>query len=326
MFLNGMYAILQTDKTKKKLTKYQNNLEFTNTYVQLLNLAGDIFEWKNLPETCDSRLMEAALLFRGYMAFYRDKDGKIWSYSAGPGGELTRYGYPSKGYLYALNGEVAQCEFYWPFMDNQNANGVLCLDNKYGYPMINYIVRGAERIADARRALDVAAQNSKRPYIFRGTEEQVNTIKNIYNDIQNNEPFLIIDDAVNMNTASTLGTNFSESTIKELWDYFINTRNDVLNSLGINTKSNNDKKERMTTTEITGDIEYTEKQQDYRLQQRKEFCDRVNEAFGLNISVDFKQSSLDLMAMEAQAMAQAQNPMGGNANEQDTKSNNNRQD
>lgn len=320
MFYNGIYGILPTDKTKKKLTKFQNNMEFANTFNQLINLALDIYEWKNLPETCDSRLMEAALLWRGYMAFYEDENGSIWSYSAGPGGELTRYGYPSKGYLYALNGVVEQCNFYWPFMDNADANGVLCLDNKMGYPTINYIIRGAERIADARRALDVAAKNSKRPFVFSGTEEQVGTIKSIYNDMDNNEPFLIVDEEqLGTLKPSIMSTNFHEGSIKELWDYYINTRNDVLNSLGINTKANNDKKERMNVTETLGDLEYTEKQQDYRLEERKAFCERVNEAFGLDISVDYKQSSLELMAMEAQA----QNPMGGNNDEQNTKSDNN---
>lgn len=323
MFYNGLYGILPTDKTKKKLAERQNNIEFFNTFNQLLNLSLDIFEWDNLPDTCDPRLMEAALLWRGYMAFFKDKDGTVWSYSAGPGGELTRYGYPSKGYLYALNGVVEQCKFYWPFMDNSEANGVLCLDNKMGYPMINYIMRGAERIADARRALDVAANNSKRPFIFTGTEEQVDTIKSIYNDMLNNQPYLIVnDDAMTTDKPGVLNTNFHEGSMKELWDYYINTRNDVLNSLGINTKSNSDKKERMTTTETMGEIEYTEKQQDYRLEERKKFCDRVNEAFGLNISVDYKQSSLELMQMQAQAL----NPMvGGNTNEKNIQSSNSRQ-
>lgn len=302
MYNFGLYTILPTDKTKKKLTKLQNNLEFQNTFNQLLNLSTDIFEWKNLPETCDARMMESALLWRGYMAFYKDKNDNIWSYSAGPGGMLTKYGYPSNGYLYALNGEVEQCKFFWDFMDNEDADGVLCLDNKMGYPMINYIIRGAERIADARRALDVAAQNSKRPYIFTGTEEQVNTIKNIYNDMQNNDPFLVITEGtLDTLKPAIMNTNFHEGSIKELWDYYINTRNDVLNMLGINTKSNNDKKERMTVGESMGDVEYTEKQQNYRLEERKAFCDRVNKAFGLNIDVDYKQDSLEMMMLEAQA-------------------------
>ena len=317
MFYKGLYGILPTDKTKKNLTKFQNNIEFTNVLNNLLNLSLDIYKWKNLPDTCDERLMESALLFRGYMALYKDSNGTVWSYSAGPGGELTRYGYPSKGYLYALNGEVEQCNLYWPFMDNADANGVLCLDNKMGYPMINEIIQGAYRISDAKRSLDTIAKHIKRPFIFAGSQEQVDAMKSIYNDIDNNEPFLIVDDEQMMSLkATTLSTNIESGAIKEAWDYYINTRNDVLNRLGINTKSNNDKKERMTTTETLGDLEFTQKQQDYRLEERQKFCDRVNEAFGLNISVDYKQSAAEIM------MQQNQLSQGGN-NEQDTSTSNN---
>ena len=317
MFYKGLYGILPTDKTKKVLTKFQNNIEFTNVLNNLINLSLDIYEWKNLPNTCDERLMESTLLFRGYMALYKDANGTVWSYSAGPGGELTRYGYPSKGYLYALNGVVEQCNFYWPFMDNADANGVLCLDNKMGYPMINEIIQGAYRISDAKRSLDTIAKHIKRPFIFAGTQEQIDSLKAIYNDINNNEPFLIVDNEQIMAIkATTLSTNIESGVIKEAWDYYINTRNDVLNRLGINTKSNNDKKERMTTTETLGDLEFTQKQQDYRLEERQKFCDRVNEAFGLNISVDYRQSAAEIMMQQNQLM------LGGN-DEQDTKTSDN---
>lgn len=317
----GIYGMLPTDKSKKKLAQFQNNLEFQNTFNQLVNMALDIFEWSNLPETCDPRMIETALLWRGYCAFYKDKNGVIWSYSAGPGGELTKYGYPNKGYLYALNGTTEQCKFYWPFMDNSDADGVLCLDNKLGYPMINYIIRGAERIADARRALDVAAQNSKRPYIFAGTEEQVNTIKELYNDIANNQPYLIVDENnINGIKPIILNTNANSTPIKDLWSYYLNTKSDVLQSIGINVNQNTDKKERMTTTEVRGDLELTEKQQDYRLEERQAFCDRVNEAFGLNISVDYKYDPVE----EIKELMAAQSGMvGGNDNEQDSKSDDN---
>lgn len=313
----GIYGIMPTDRTKKKLATFQNNLEFQNTFNLLVNMALNQFEWKGLPETCDPRMMEMALLWRSYMAFYKDKQDNIWSYSAGPGGMLTKYGYPSTAYLYALNGEVEQAKIYWPYMDNTDANGVLCLDNKMNYPMINYIIRGAERISDAKRALDVAANNSKRPFIFTGTEEQVKTITDIYNDMTNNQPFLIVTSSnLDALKPAVMSTNFHEGSMKELWDYYKNTFNDVLQMMGIQVNDNNDKKERMTTGEVAGNVNYVQRTQDYRLEERQKFCDRVNEAFGLNISVDYKN---DLML-------DLQNAMGGNENnEQDAQPSDNRQ-
>lgn len=290
----GIYNVLPTDKTKKQLAKHQNNLEFQNVFMTLSNMCLNIFEWKGLPDTCDPRLMEFALLYRGFMAFYRDNAGNIWSYSAGPGGELTKYGYPNKGYLYALNGTVEQCQFYWPFMDNTNANGVLCLDSKLHYPFINYIVRGAERVSDAKRAIDVALQNAKRPYIFSGTEEQCATIKSIYNDIANNEPYIIVDDStINTVKPTSLNTYPNATPIKDLWDVYKNVYADVLETMGIQVNDQSDKKERMTIQEVSGNLSLVKRTQDFRLEERQAFCERVNEAFGLNVSVDYKNDILE---------------------------------
>lgn len=303
--INGFYGILPTDKTKKKLAEKQNNIEFNNTFNNLLNLAENRFEYDGLPDTFDTRLFESALIWRGYAAGEKDEADNIWSWSAGPGGILTRYGYPSEGYLYALNGETKHEKFYWKFMDNTDAKAVLCLNDRHGYPSIFRIMRGAERIADARRALDVAANNSKRPFVFSGTEEQAKTIQSIYNDMQNNQPYIIVQSKqVGALQPAVMSTNFHEGSMKELWDYYINTRNDVLNELGIITKSNNDKKERMTTTETMGDVDLITKELDYQLREREEFCERMNEAFGLNCSVKIKESPLEVIEQQLQAQEQ----------------------
>lgn len=312
-----IYGILPTDRTKKKLTQKQNNLEFQNTFNRLINLSLNTFEWKGLPDTCDVRVMEQALLWRGFMCFYKDKDGNVWSYSAGPGGKRTKMGYASNGFWYALNGENGKCEFYWPFMDNTNANAVLCLDNEQQWPHIFYIMRGAERIADARRALDVAAQNSKFPYILQCSEEQKDTILSIFNDVYNNEPLIITQKNNDFaNQTSVFNTNVREGIIKELWDYYQNTYSDVLETLGVRTNKNEDKKERMTIQEVSGSTDFVRKNIDYRLKTRQEFCDRVNEAFGLNISVDFKKDPEEVLVMNGNNPMQQM--MGGN---QDDKAN-----
>lgn len=313
-----MYGILPSDKTKKKLTKMQNNLEFQNTFNRLLNLSLNTFKWDGLPETCDVRLMEQALLWRGMMCFYRDKQGNVWSYSAGPGGKRTKMGYYANGFWYALNGENGQCEFYWPFMDNTNANAVLCLDNEQQWPHINYIFRGAERIADARRAMDVAAQNSKYPFILQCSEEQKETILSIYNDAYNNEPLIIVHKNNDYtHQPMTLNTNANEGRVKELWDYYQNTYSDILETLGIQTNRNEDKKERMTIQEVSGGTDFVKRNVDYRLKTREEFCDRVNEAFGLNISVELRKDPMDDMIISGN------NPLtmgGGKENETNSKS------
>ena len=290
MYWYGAYGVMPSDKTKKQLARRENNIEFQNVFNKLLNLDLDTFGWDKLPETCDERMIETALIWRSYAVGIKDK-GEIWVYSAGPGGKITKYGYPSTGFWYALNGETGQTKLYWKFMDNTGADGALIMDNRQCYPHINYIIRGAERISDARRALDVAAQNAKFPYILQCTEEQKNTILSIFNDAYNNDPLIITSkDNDFTNNTEIFNTGVREGLIKELWDYYTNTHNEVLNDIGIQMNQNSDKKERMTIQEVKGSSQYVERILNHRLQAREESAERFNTLFGTNIKPYIKTS------------------------------------
>ena len=55
--------------------------------------------------------------------------------------------------------------------------------------------------------------------------------------------------------------------------------------LGVNNNPNVDKKERLLVDEVNANNEATEDNISHRLKERELFCERVNKAFGLNISV-----------------------------------------
>ena len=283
------FMSLPNNKMKKELSKYENDLEFQNYFNHFLNLCLDQFEWKGLPETCDARMLEMNLLFRGMACLYKDPSEIIWSYGATIGGMLTRYGYPDLGYAYAWNGINQQVRYYWPFMYNENADAVLCLDNKTGYPFINEIIRAAYTIADAKRSVQTAARNSKYSFIMQCSEEQAKSLKNIYNDIQNNEIAVIIskDNDYTSNT-SLFNTNIKTGTIAELWEYYTDIYNDFKDLLGIQSNKQSNKRERVVIDEVNADKEFADLNVAYRLEERKKFCERCNEFFGLNMSVEIK--------------------------------------
>lgn len=63
--------------------------------------------------------------------------------------------------------------------------------------------------------------------------------------------------------------------------------NEALTYLGIEN-TNTDKKERMVSPEVMGNMGDVEAQRFTRLNSRKQFCKEVNEMFGLDIDVDFR--------------------------------------
>lgn len=294
----NIYTKLPSDRLKKDLSKYENNVEFQNLYNLFVNLCLDTFEWEGLPETCDPRILELNLLYRGTACLYRDNNGNIWSYGASIGGELTRYGLPDKGFAYALNGIVENCKYFWDYMDNTDANAVLCLDNKLAYPYVNYIVRAADTISDAKRSMQTAARSNKISYIMVCSEEQKKALLNVYNNIQNNDVAVIINKDNEFTQPQVFSTNTQAGMISEFWEYYMNLYNDFKDILGINSNKQSDKKERLIMSEVMGDQEFVENNLAFRLKERELFAERCNKYLGTNISVKLKNKNNDILNLQ----------------------------
>lgn len=277
---------------KKNLAKWQNNIEFQIQFHRGLNIHQDEFVWENLPKTADEKTIERQTIFRGTSAFYEmPKTGAIVTLGAGIGGRISMNGKPLTSYLYGWDGTHFEAEIYWPEMENEaTAKSVLIADNDTYFPPIFSIEAGARRIAEAKRNLDLAAKNAKFPFMVYCTEEQKRAILSIYNDMQENQPIILVakGNDVAEETTTTMSTNLKEGVLKELWDYYKNTENDVFNDWGIDMNQNNDKKERMTIAEVEGNTEFVKIVNGYRLRKRQEAAENANKLWGLNIKVRYR--------------------------------------
>ena len=285
------YGNLIKGSYKKHLARYENNLEFQIQFNRAVNMKLNEFKWDGLPDTCSEEMIEKQLLFRATAGFYQDKTGNILSLGAGIGGRLNMNGKPTVAYLYGFDGTNFEGEIYWPQMKNEDSANVVLIQDDYTYfPAIYAVEQGARRIAKAKRNLDVAAANAKFPFILQCTEEQKRAILDIYNDIQENQPLIMLTKGndISESNSETFNTNIKEGILKELWDYYKNTKADVYNDLGFNMNQNNDKKERMTITEVEGDTDLVKIINAYRLRKRQEACENANKLFGTNISVKFR--------------------------------------
>ena len=287
------YGPLVNKKNQEKLAEYQNNLEYQILFNKYLNLKIDEFEWLNLPKTCSSEFIEKNLVWWGKAALNLDDDEVIRDYGAGIGGKLTRHGKPSEGFLYTFDGKNKRARFYWEDMDNTGATAVLIEDNPQGIPPINEIMNGAYMVSDAKRTVETASRHFKVPYIIVCSPEQAESVKKIYNDVANNKPLILINKGNDISEEQTqvMTTQLQSSLLKELWDYYKNTEDDLLKNIGVQVNQNNDKKERMTEVEVKGDVDYLDVIRGYRLEQRKKACKLINEAFGLNVDVRFKHET-----------------------------------
>ena len=100
-------------KREKWESALLNNRTYLQYYNRLLELAINMYEWKNLPDTVDERFLELTLFSDGMAVFFRDEILGELCLQCMIGGELDVYRIPIDRTAYATNG-------YQMHLNNQN--------------------------------------------------------------------------------------------------------------------------------------------------------------------------------------------------------------
>ena len=268
---------------------FQNNNQYGMYLERLTELAISMFEWKNLPDTCDERFLELTLFTNGYAVFFKDEDlsktglsdSDTGSYLALPvatNGRWNVYNVPTKRRAYASNG-------YNKNLDVNNS--VVIYNNLLHTNSINISRTYARRLYNLDRIVDVNANAQKTPVLILANEQQRLTMLQVYQKWDGNEPVIFGDRDLDMKLVQALRTDAPYIADKiqalktELW-------NEALTYLGISNISFQ-KKERMISDEVLRNQGGTIASRYSRLNARRKAADQVNKMFGLNIEVDFRE-------------------------------------
>lgn len=269
---------------KAKRAKWEsallNNRTYLQYYYRLLELAINMYEWKNLPPSVDERFLELTLFSDGMAVFFRDEVLGELCLQCMIGGQLDVYRIPIERTAYATNGYQARLD---------ETNSVIIFNNYAHTNSMLDIEMYARRLYEIERTIDVNVKAQKTPLIIRATENQRLTIKNLYMQYDGNEPFIFGDKNLDMDGIKVLKTDAPYVADKlnilkrQIW-------NEALTYLGIEN-SNTEKKERLVSDEVTTNLGGVEAQRFCRLNARRQAAKKINEMFGLNISVDFRQET-----------------------------------
>lgn len=268
-------------KREKWESALLNNRTYLQYYNRLLELAINMYEWKNLPDTVDERFLELTLFSDGMAVFFQDDGGLGYlCLQCMIGGELDVYRIPIDRTAYATNG-------YQMRLNNQNS--VIIFNNYTHTNSMLDVEMYARRLYEIERTIDVNVKAQKTPLVIRATENQRLTLKNMYMQYDGNEPFIFGDKNLDMDGIKVLKTDAPYVADKlnilkrQIW-------NEALTYLGIEN-SNTEKKERLVSDEVTTNLGGVEAQRFCRLNARRQAAKAINEMFGLNISVDFRQET-----------------------------------
>lgn len=259
-------------------SNYHKNLDM------LLSLAINRFRWEGLPETCDARYLEKILHRNGLatLSFKADEPTRIFTtLTAMPNGEYNMYGLPVRWRAVGYDGMTDY--------DVTDANGELCY---YSYSRVspwNALEIYARKMTHYERTEDVNLTQQMTPFIGIAPQEKRMELINILKQVQGGEPAILGDDSLGKMIDSVKVLDLGVNLItEEMEQGYQNTLQRAMMWLGIPHLAF-EKGERMIEDEARANTSPTEIMLLDCLQARREFCEKVNRKFGLDVHVYFNQ-------------------------------------
>lgn len=267
-------------KTNFEESLLMNNATYTQYFNRLMELSISMFEWKNLPSTCDVRYLELALFMNGSAVFFQDD--VLEDYVALDvicSGRLDVYGNP------VLRRAYSRYNNYQKLLKGNNS--VIIWNNYTRTNSVLDVEMFAKRLYNLDRIIDINANAQKTPVLIKCDETQRLTMLNVYKEYDGNSPVIFGDKALNSNGLEVLSTG-APYVADKIYTLKTQIWNEALTYLGI-SNINVQKKERLITDEVTRNQGGTIASRYSRLESRREAVRKINDMFGLNIEVNYRE-------------------------------------
>ena len=259
------------------------NSQLTNmkTYLmyrgEMLTLAENVFEFKNLPEFIDVSYLNKTLLRNGSIAFFKDEVLGLIALPYDVIGDSDIYGRPIEIMARAANGTY--------YKKLKRDEFVIMYDNNGRYPIFMDICQMAERIALSKRTIDVNIVQQRTPRIWKTSQDKKRTLQDMLSEIDGMmeniatyESIDIDDMNVVLAPAPFVADKIDLHLDKEWAEFYrlIGVANLV-----------EQKKERMIKDEMSASQGGTIASRFSRFEPRKRAIDEINKKFGTNIEVSY---------------------------------------
>lgn len=264
-------------KTRFEESASMNNSTYIQYLERLTELAISMFEWKNLPDSVDERFLELQLFSRGSAIFFKDEVMGFLCLPCLIKGKLDVYRIPIERQAFAVNG----------YRKNLNKDDSVIIFNNYLHKNSELMVKNyAMRLWKLDRIIDINANAQKTPVLIKASEQQKLTLMNVYMQWDGNEPVIFGDRQLDTSGFQVLRTD-APYLCDKLNVLKSNLWNECLTALGI-ANVNIYKKERLIADEVSRSMGGVIASRYSRLESRRQAADKINQMFGLNIEVNFR--------------------------------------
>lgn len=286
---------MSRNKNRQFITTLNENIRTYRLYLdQILEIAIARYKWNGLPKTIDERFLELTLCGKnGSVLFFKDENIGHLALPCTLSGRFNVYKIPIERRAYAVNGYQAT---------RDDTNSVIIYSNQLhnGMSVYNRLVQYAKDLYLIDSIIMVNVNAQKTPLMLLADEKQMLTLKNLYMKYDGNQPFIFGDrNDLNPNSIQALVTG-APYVADKLYELKQNIWNEVLTFLGVPNVQMN-KKERLITDEVNRGLGGVFASRYSGLLSRRQACDQINDMFGLNISVEYRnESETDYVKLEAE--------------------------
>jgi hypothetical protein len=281
---------------RKRITKSDADrfVQSNGMYMRYKLLAESLFKWSGLPQGVEERHIEEYLFEFGQALFFRDPKMSYMCLQAQNGVNLNVYAdpltYRAVGINYNKEYKAGHDPEYAVFAA-QHANalseGIIIRNNAHSISTKTLIMPYLITLEKIQTVMDINIETCKMPFIIECTPKNELSMKSLFRNLIDGVYALFVnknmDISKNLNVIQT-GAKFMGN---EMLDYKHIVESDLLTMLGIDNV-NVSKRERLITEEVSANDKLIDSFVDIALKSRQAACTAINETFGLDVSVAFR--------------------------------------
>ena len=246
-----------------------------------LNKTQSMFIYTGLPETIPACELENILQVDG-VAFITEVDGKLYAFAGGLGGEPNVYYKPT---LFTVANPALKLSKTYDI----EADGVLFKNDYLCKGLLPIIGKNAVLLTDCNISLNTAAVLTRLTMLISASDDKTKTSAELFVNKLLDGDFSIIGESAFLNGVKMQSANVQTRPLTDLIELMQYYKSNLLAEIGLNSNYNM-KRERLTQGETLMNVDDLLPFVENMLTERKNAVEKLNQKYGLNVTVDLKSA------------------------------------